>query len=306
MYVERRWYTYIKCRSDGVPFYVGKGSGKRIKNSGNRNDYFKNIVKKHGSQNIRTHTFFWETEAKAFTHETQLIALLNKQGLRLANFTTGGEGASGRILSDESRRKISKTLTGRKLTPEQIEILKNSPARKASAKRLAISRRGTKLTPEQCAAASARSKKNWADPAYRAKVIKATTGKKRGPEVGAKISFSLKNSPNRDSRRHKISTARKGMVFSEKHRAAISAAAKLRMSQPEARLRMSQLAKGRKASPQTLAKMSAARRGLKKSEAHKAAIGAGNRGKKRSELGKHNLREAWKRRKIKALLQGAA
>lgn len=25
-----RWYTYVLCRPDGTPFYVGKGSGRRV------------------------------------------------------------------------------------------------------------------------------------------------------------------------------------------------------------------------------------------------------------------------------------
>ena len=58
---------YVYChrkKTDGKCFYVGKGIGYRYKNHHNRNNYWKNIVNKHG--------FTWEilidniSEEKAF------------------------------------------------------------------------------------------------------------------------------------------------------------------------------------------------------------------------------------------------
>ncbi len=99
-----RFYTYAYLRKDKTPYYIGKGSGKRAYT---RN---KNEIKppKDKSRII----FLKEnlTEEDAFRHEKYMIAVFGRKDLGngiLHNKTDGGEGPSGAVISEETRRKQS-------------------------------------------------------------------------------------------------------------------------------------------------------------------------------------------------------
>ena len=94
------FYTYAYLRkSDGTPYYVGKGRGKRVYDSSHNvkvpDDNDRIIFLK---QNL--------TEEEAFNHEKYMIAVLGRKDLGtgiLRNMSDGGEGHSNP--SPESRRK---------------------------------------------------------------------------------------------------------------------------------------------------------------------------------------------------------
>lgn len=94
------FYTYAYLRkSDGTPYYVGKGCGKRVYDSSHNvkvpDDNDRIIFLK---QNL--------TEEEAFNHEKYMIAVLGRKDLGtgiLRNMSDGGEGHSNP--SPESRRK---------------------------------------------------------------------------------------------------------------------------------------------------------------------------------------------------------
>src|ERR1019366_7111100 len=90
-----QFYTYLHCRPNGEPFYVGKGHGVRAKKFSKRSDYHKHIVQKHGKENIRIFIFPCDSEQQAFADEIQTIAQLRKEGFNLCNLTDGGEGSTG-------------------------------------------------------------------------------------------------------------------------------------------------------------------------------------------------------------------
>ena len=116
----RDFYVYLHRRAtDGKVFYVGKGNGDRAFEK-RRNKYWKNTVAKHGYT-----VEFYATglqEWYAFELEKELIAYYGRENL--CNMTDGGEGSSGRVISHESRKKISKTKTGKKLSNEHIELIR--------------------------------------------------------------------------------------------------------------------------------------------------------------------------------------
>jgi hypothetical protein len=132
-------YTHLNPTSKDV-FYVGIGKGNRAWNKGaGRNKFWGNYVNKHG--------FEVEIIAEGLTRkqagkiEIELIAHLGRrqidEGGVLVNRSTGGDGGSGGYthteewkrkhserqigipkgpLSDEAKAKLSKSLTGRKVT----------------------------------------------------------------------------------------------------------------------------------------------------------------------------------------------
>lgn len=88
-----------------MPFYIGKGQKNRYRVKANRNNYWKNVVLKHGfdAQILCK----WKTEQEAFEHEKFLIQCFKDMNYDLVNMTEGGEGTSGWIPSDSWRKKRS-------------------------------------------------------------------------------------------------------------------------------------------------------------------------------------------------------
>jgi hypothetical protein len=109
------YYTYAYLREDKTPYYIGKGNGRRIygKNGrpcGKPKDKSRIIYLK---QNL--------TEREAFRHEIYMIAVFGRKDLGtgiLYNKTNGGEGLSGAIRSDETKRKIGKANKGKTRSDE--------------------------------------------------------------------------------------------------------------------------------------------------------------------------------------------
>jgi group I intron endonuclease len=104
------YYTYAYLREDKTPYYIGKGQGKRIyskqKHIKPPKDKSRIIYLK---QNL--------TEAEAFRHEIYMIDVFGRIDLGtgiLHNLTDGGEGPSGAIRSDETRKKLSERQKGEK------------------------------------------------------------------------------------------------------------------------------------------------------------------------------------------------
>jgi hypothetical protein len=104
------FYTYAYLREDRSPYYIGKGSGRRIYVKGGR---FCGIPKNKSQiiflkQNL--------TEEEAFKHEKYMIAVFGRKDLGtgiLRNMTDGGEGTSGRLKSEEEKEKSRARMIGK-------------------------------------------------------------------------------------------------------------------------------------------------------------------------------------------------
>lgn len=108
------FYTYAHYTPEGRLFYIGKGkSPRRAYNFFNRSAHWQNVVRKHGNPKVQV-LANWNTEEEAFSHEVLLISCFRDMGYKLCNITSGGEGASGREISDEHKARISAKLKGRK------------------------------------------------------------------------------------------------------------------------------------------------------------------------------------------------
>lgn len=98
------FYVYMHSRiSDGKPFYIGKGRGKRAWSVKSRNAHWYRIVAKHGLSVEILHKDL--TEKEAFCLEKSTILLFGL--INLANMTEGGEGHCGLSPSAATREKIS-------------------------------------------------------------------------------------------------------------------------------------------------------------------------------------------------------
>jgi hypothetical protein len=96
----RRFYTYAYLREDRTPYYIGKGTGKRI--------YFTHRKGLNPPKDKSRIIFLKQnlTEEEAFKHEIYMIAVFGRKDLGtgiLHNKTDGGDGCSGRIVSEEQK-----------------------------------------------------------------------------------------------------------------------------------------------------------------------------------------------------------
>jgi len=176
------------------PFYIGKGKGNRAWShirehlSAGCNPIKESRIKKIKSKGIEIKVGAWryfDNEKNALQFESNLISKLgrinNGSGI-LTNLTLGGDGGtSGIPCSEEKKLAISKANTGKKRSSQYIEQLSqrmrgNSPWNKGKKlsteyrKKLSESHRGRKQSPESVEAR-----------------IKPLRGRKRPPEVVAKI-----------------------------------------------------------------------------------------------------------------------
>ena len=143
------------------------------------------------------------TEAEAFELEVQRILFWKSAGIVLTNKTNGGDGTSGLIWSEESRKvrselskkfmaerpniraKISATLKGRRLSDEALQNylkamrarvgVKRGPMANATKEKLRAAKTGQTLSAEA-----------------KAKIAAAHRGSKRTDETRAKMSESAK------------------------------------------------------------------------------------------------------------------
>lgn len=106
-YDPQNFYVYVHRRkTDNKVFYVGKGNDRRGWQKTGRNKLWHTIANKHGviCEIVKDNL----DENLSFDLEKELISFYGRLDLRtgcLANFTDGGEGRSGSVLSEESIAK---------------------------------------------------------------------------------------------------------------------------------------------------------------------------------------------------------
>jgi len=95
------YYVYAYLREDGTPYYIGKGKDNRA--------YQKRNFKPPSKDRIII-ILDNLTEEQAFANEIDYIKWYGRKDNNtgsLRNLTDGGEGASGMILSEETKKRIS-------------------------------------------------------------------------------------------------------------------------------------------------------------------------------------------------------
>ena len=180
-----RFYTYAYLREDKTPYYIGKGQRKRIYQSKGKpchipKDKNRIIFLK---QNL--------TEAEAFKHEIYMITVFGRKcdGGVLLNKSIGGQGTSGFIPSDKTRKIWSQQRKGKNHIVFTQEIKD----------RISNSKRGKKYSLE-----------------LRKKLSEAHKGKTHSDETKKKMSATHKGRVFTEEWKEKLSEANKGKHIGKK------------------------------------------------------------------------------------------
>ena len=234
------YYTYAYLREDKTPYYIGKGKDNRAYRRRDKGikppkDKSKILILK---QNL--------TEEESFRHEVYMIAMFGRKDLGtgiLQNLTDGGEGGSGRVLSEETRRKLSDANRG-KNHPNYGKTFSEETRRKMSASKKNMSDETRKKMSEV--------KKGENHPFY---------GKTHSSETKRKMSEVHKN-PSEETRRKK-SEAHKGKTLSEETRRKMSEAHKGKTHSEQSKRKVGEANKGKTQSEETKRKRSVNIKGRK-------------------------------------------
>lgn len=145
----QRWHVYEDWTLEEIPrcFYVGKGDDDRIKKI-QRNRNHTDVVSLWGHD--RRIVLTTESEVEALDVERRLIAERHTHprdsdynGIG-CNRTRGGQGNSGRIVSDETRKKLSESKKGKTLNKVWTQ-----EERDATSRRMSELHKGKKISEEQ-------------------------------------------------------------------------------------------------------------------------------------------------------------
>lgn len=107
-------YVYLHIRdSDGLVFYVGRGTEYRAWAAKGRNHHWTNVFKKHGRSVEIVESGLTLDESKLL--EKMVIELALACDWPLTNKTSGGDGVSGLVFDDASKIKMSRSQGGRRV-----------------------------------------------------------------------------------------------------------------------------------------------------------------------------------------------
>ncbi len=154
-------YIYLDPRiTPAEPIYIGKGSGKRANFHKTRanNPILKRKINKIKELGLEPIVEIYKdniSDNEALNLEIELILKFGRVDLgtgTLCNLTEGGEGSSGRIASEETKKLWSEQRKGKKQTPAQYEANCNRIISEETRKKQSDANKGhSRHTPEQIA-----------------------------------------------------------------------------------------------------------------------------------------------------------
>lgn len=209
--IENIFYVYLLRRPDKIwadgkaqPFYVGKGSGNRVRVHLWRkgcNPYKENVVQKiiaMGMEVISEKVYEDLSEEEAFEKERELIKFYGREnngtGI-LCNMTDGGEGTSGWELSDETKDKMSNSHLGDK------NINYGKPRSDSVKNKISLATTGRKLPKETLDKLIGRKLTDE----HKKNISLAGTGRKQTEEAKEKVAASKRGISRSEETKKKIS-----------------------------------------------------------------------------------------------------
>ena len=112
------YYVYLHKTKSGIPFYVGKGKGKRAYST-DRNKDWKALVDRIGQYDVEI-AYNNLSEDESFEIEKRLIAEIGVNNL--TNMTTGGEGSSRKdSLIVEAMAKVELIIALSNITESELK-----------------------------------------------------------------------------------------------------------------------------------------------------------------------------------------
>jgi Uncharacterized protein conserved in bacteria len=238
-----RFYVYTLARPDGSIFYVGKGSGRRVRTHEDEARYgrcqcrrCRTIQKiwKAGGEVQRTIIFTTDDEVEAYAYEAETIAQF-KPGV-LCNLTSGGDGMSDP--SPETRARLRESCKAVWDVPgyrEKMLAILQSPGYRERVRNTVIALQSDPAHRENL---RAKQKANWEDPDYRARQSAAMAEGQRKPEARARMRAGRKaRPPVSPETRDRMSAGIKAAYASPESFARKSAATKANWEDPDYRAR---------------------------------------------------------------------
>jgi len=150
------FYIYEHLRNDTkMPFYIGKGNGKRAFKTINRNYLWHKVVSESNgfTVNILINDI---DEEFALLAEREAIDVYKKRNISLVNLTSGGQGVSGLKHSEQTKLKFSKIHKGKTISADARKKISNGmkginvgrPISEAQKQQISKTLTGRKQSPE--------------------------------------------------------------------------------------------------------------------------------------------------------------
>lgn len=233
---EKPVTVYIARNLANAKVYVGITVNFRIRKNKHKadtdrgsNNYFHRAIRKYGWDN-----FEWciletvPTRVAASEIERYWISYFKSNDRTFGyNMTIGGEGAKGRVHSEESKKRMSEARKGITFSEEHKQNLS-----KAAKQRKAISEETRKKLSEIQKARAPESydflRGTTLSDETKKKISEANTGRIVSEEARRKISETLTGVPHTEERRKKVSEANTGKTHSEETRRKMSETHKAR------------------------------------------------------------------------------
>lgn len=213
-------YIGITCRTPNQRWLNGRGYKHNL--------YMGNAIKKYGWENIKHEILFDNlTKEEAEQKEIELIDK-HKSNQREFGYNIEKGGHYAGVMAEETKKKISLSSKGRKLSKETIE-------------KIASKNRGKKRSPEtiEKIRQAHLGRKGWHRTyEHNENMRRSLTGKKRSPEICKKFSEISRGRIVSEETRKKIGNAHKGKKISEETRIKMSNSAKGKIVKLETREKM--------------------------------------------------------------------
>lgn len=192
-----RLVRYIGKTTKGSKRYRDHLLASNLKSNTHKNHWIKSLLQT--GEQPECHVLEYTQEKRLDETERWWILYAKLSLWPLTNATEGGEGSAGRVISSETRRKISESLKGRKLSEDhkekcRVNMLGNKYTlgfkhKEQSKQAMSLKRKGVRKSAEvrtNMSKAMRATRRKWTD----IELVEAVKTSTRASEVGKKLNIS--------------------------------------------------------------------------------------------------------------------